>query len=780
MAFIDGGKIAELRNRLSSDEKELKRIYRSKVSPYHKQTVVHDLVDELLSEGWEEDGNRLKYKTKLKKLKSHDKFFEDQMWCQMYNLGFHTLNTDENFHLPFGKNHGETQQIDVIAISDETIIIIECKSKSKRGKLASLKNDSEGLSQKIDGFRKSLNELLGEKRKLKFIYATRNVRLDREGIDAKRLENSGAYIYTDSTFEYVNGLIKSYKGAANYQFHAMLFSGTSISTDKIEVPAIEGKMGGETYYMFSIEPDTLLKLAYVLHRTRANEAELPTYQRLLVPSRLKGIGNFINDGGYFPNSLIVNFNQKNKKLVFQPSSKSKSSNSRHGILKIPNAYAIAYIIDGQHRLYGYSQSQFKSSNTIPVVAFIDLEPDVQLKLFMDINENQKAVSPTLRITLEEDLFWNAERLDSRMKALRSSVIRMLSSKESSPLYNILSVGEDKSDLTSQPFARGLSKSELIPKATRTKFADGACNCSLYDSNDVDSSRQMGRARQRLYDLISSTYDLLIERLTEDLCNDFVLSNRGSFPIVGLLGSLNAHLSDKGVVSPTTKSGERFDAIRPFIEALVKKLKTLNQAEKEEMLGKLGQGAETLWLRKFQSYVNAEIPEYNPDELEDWKERQDQELQDEARKLGTEIERYIKLTIIAQLKVLFGNNWELEIASIKRECDRRVSEQLEEDYKKGLPKRDIEWTEQFFITDYKKIIEKYWTKTSEKEDFISFQETFAINLGIGDFNSKAEKLKWLSMFNTWRNSWAHEGTKEKGLNQSEVKMVKKIHTHLVSD
>lgn len=65
---------------------------------------------------------------------------------------------------------------------------------------------------------------------------------------------------------------------------------------------------------------------------------------------------------------------------------------------------------------------FKKSNTIPVVAFENLDTSEQLKIFMDINENQKAVSPSLRLDLEEDLYWNSDRTDSRIKALRSSII----------------------------------------------------------------------------------------------------------------------------------------------------------------------------------------------------------------------------------------------------------------------------------------------------------------------------------------------------------------------
>jgi DNA sulfur modification protein DndB len=63
--------------------------------------------------------------------------------------------------------------------------------------------------------------------------------------------------------------------------------------------------------MFSIEPHLLLKMGFILHRTKANESEMPTYQRLLIPNRLQGIQKFIENGGYFPNSIILNFTQKN-------------------------------------------------------------------------------------------------------------------------------------------------------------------------------------------------------------------------------------------------------------------------------------------------------------------------------------------------------------------------------------------------------------------------------------------------------------------------------------
>ena len=147
--------------------------------------------------------------------------------------------------------------------------------------------------------------------------------------------------------------------------------------------------------------------------------------------------------------------------------------------------------------------------------------------------------------------------------------------------------------------------------------------------------------------------------------------------------------------------------------------------------------------------------------------------------STDIEKFIKSKVIGNLKGLFGDNWDLEIGSIQRECEDRAKKEIENRYKDGLGRHVIEWTEMFYITDYKTIIEKYWTKSPDvfKHDFRCFEEMFSINIGHG-FNSKAEKIKWLSVFNSHRNLWAHEGTKEKRLNKEEVMFLQQIHEKLL--
>lgn len=779
MPFIDPAEAATLRNKISSDKSQLGKIYAARAAKFHTRNVDHSLVEGLLGEGWEEFGTPLKTKARLRKPKSHNVQFEDDVWCQLYRLGYRRLNVDETFCLPFGPNKEDKKQIDIIAIDDDSVLLVECKSSEISAKAPSYKAEFESLRLRLDGFRKSVDQAFGPGRRIKYIFATRNLRLGRDSVDVMRLVEAGGFFYNDNTFEYVDSLIKSYRDAAHYQFMGLIMKGQLINKDKIEVPAIEGIMGDKTYYMFSLEPHTLLKIGFVLHRTRANETEMPTYQRLLLPSRLKGISKFIDGGGFFPNSAILNFNEREAKLDFQGQARSKDSVSRTGVLKIPNAFAIAYIIDGQHRIYGYANSKFKASNTIPVVAFKNLDPGDQLELFMQINENQKAVSPTLRITLEEDLYWNASRLDSRLKALRSSVIRALGGDASGPLFGKISLGEDKAALQAKPFADALLRCKLLPEAKGNKFVDGTVAASVYDTSNVDHGEEMARARDRAVALINAAYELAEESFKEnrDALSAYILSNRGSFAFVSILGDLHAFESARATISIKSTTDQRIAALDKYLATLFKALQSISPDDAEALTGKLGSGAETTWLRIFQSYVHAKFAEYNPSELQDWRERQDKALQTEGRELGTSIERHMKHFIIDQLKALFGENWDIEIGSIQRDCESRAKEQMEKNYKEGLGRQEIPWTDQFYIKDYKTIIEKYWAKKPDEiPNADSFEHHFSIDVGHG-FSTKSDKVKWISLFNTLRNNWAHEGTKEKGLNKSDVELLAKIHDGL---
>lgn len=774
MAFLTDEQVGNIREKMVTDISVLGKLYRSKKKEYIEQNVEHNEVEDYILQGWGKV-RELKTKWKIRKSKTHSKLFEDKIWCQFYDLGYRILNRDETLEIPFSGDNKDKMQIDVLAINGETAFIIECKSAEKSKKAPSYKDYFDALKLRIDGFNKSIKEIYGKDLKIKYIFATNNLRLAEDSEDRKRLDDMNVFYYNNNTYDYIESLIKNYKNAAMYQFLGLIFKNQEINKKRIEIPAIQGKMGKKTYYMFSIEPELLLKIGFILHRTKANNSEMPTYQRLLVPSRLKNITKFIDDGGYFPNSLIVNFS-KGKKIQFEADKRGGDTDSRVGILKIPNEYAIAYIIDGQHRLYGYANSKFLSTNTVPVVAMNGLEAIEQLEIFMDINQNQKAVSPSLRLVLEEDLFWNAPRLDSRLKALRSSIVKELS-VGNGPLQNKISIGEDKADLTFKPFYTALSNCGLLPKAKINEFVHETREMSLYNTNSHDNDKAMKRCRKDVVSFINLAYEYLEENHEEFFSNEkFIISNRGTYAFIMLLGSLHTFIWENKDINNHSTISERFSLMKNYIEILVQGLINLKKEEKEHYLIMKGAGADTSWFRLYQSIINEKISKYEPNDLIDWNERQDKKLQNKAKEYADNIEKTIKDIVLEQLRELYGNDWELEIVNIQTKCQSLASTENAERRKNGIDKRAT-WTEMLTILDYKTIIEKYWTVKKEKDiNFITFEKRFAIDIGEG-FNGKKEQTKWLTYLNDYRKTIAHSGTKESGLNQEEVAMLEKIHNKL---
>ena len=377
---------------------------------------------------------------KMRRQKPFDVRFENRVWLMFADMGFGTMNADDKFVISYGeKNDDLTKQIDVFATDGETALVVECKAAKEPGTKKDFKTEIESFNGIRGNLIKNIKNQFGREIRVKFIWATSNIVL---GKDLERLEDADIEHFDEDSIRYYEGLAKHLGSAAKYQLLGKLFENKDIKGMNDLVPAIRGKMGGHTYYSFSIEPERLLKIGYVLHRDDANRSMMPTYQRIIKKSRLNSIRKFIVEGGYFPNSIVISIDSRGKGLQFDIKSSNSDGISKLGILHLPKQYRSAYIIDGQHRLYGYSDSEYATKNTIPVVAFEDLSQDEQIRLFMEINENQKAVSKNLRNTLNADLLWKSDDYNERRKALRLRIAEALGERQDSPLYERILIGEN--------------------------------------------------------------------------------------------------------------------------------------------------------------------------------------------------------------------------------------------------------------------------------------------------------------------------------------------------
>ena len=791
MGYLSNEEIQEIKSKITTNVSELGKKFKAKKNEFLFDKVSYTEAIEKEEDGWEKTNKQYKTVVEIKKEKVHHKKFEDKLWCMMYNLGFRTLNFKDNLKLKYGPNKEDFQQIDVLAVDEEIALIIECKS-SKDYTNVNYKNYFEGLPRKIDGFRKCLTEIFG-KRRVKYIFATEKQILGQ--VDLDRLRNTNAFHLDDNATSYVNDIIKNYKKASKFQFFGIIFKGETINLDAIDVPALSGTMGGKKYYMFSIEPGHLLKIGFVLHRTRTNEREDPTYQRLLVPSRLRGIEKFITNDGFFPNSIIVNFNTRitKKRLEFQQSSsKNLDSSSRHGVLKIPNSYSIAYIIDGQHRLYGYANTDEIFDATIPVVAFENLTSDEQLGMFMDINENQKKIAPRLKLTLQEDINWNSTNTLSRMKALRSGIINSLADSIG-PFRDYLSIGEETKELSPNFIDNALKKAPgILPKVKKSKLINE--EGVLYDLQVQDPQKEMDRVKIYISDLINKSYTYVVQNYKDLFENKsyFIRSNRGLFAFIYALGSINRFITKKGRVNIETSVDERLDFMTPYLNSLLEPLSKLSIGSDDPngYLKIQGQAAERTWSMYFESIIKNKFPDFYSNELKTFEETQDDKLQNEARIYLDKIEGWIKEVTLNHLKELFGDAWNLEISNIEIDAEGRAKKEAARIWKDDKRNVKINWEDMLYISDYIDICNRFWNKVPadgieyDENNFKRLFQKVSINsdkiyensgnkyFEIGIMSSK-DGFKWIRQVNNYRNIVAHIATKSYGLNKEEFDYLKSI-------
>lgn len=756
--------IEQIKSHMLHEEDTLKMRYKAVNTEFETRRVLHSEVEAYEKLGFSVQKQTARRTTMVRK-KDHAVQFEDDIWCMFYRLGFRILNRDDQLRIQWGPNDSDTQQLDVVAVGEDAIFVVECKA-AKNPTSRSFMTELNIMTQYMEGVSNALRQVYGQDKRVKFIFATRRYRFQEEGEDINRMKNANIFHLNDNSYNYICNLIKSYKESVIYQFLGLMFKDELINNDELKIPVLRGTMGGHYYYIFSIEPSTLLKIGFVLHRTRVNDSMAPTYQRLLVPSRLKGITKFIDDGGYFPNSIIINFSASNEnlKVRFKPIKAETDSQSEFGFLFIPNAYGIAYIIDGQHRVYGYAQSGHKFDSTIPVVAFENMESEEQLKIFMEINENQKAVSPSLRLDLEEDLYWKSTRLDSRMKALRSSVIKALSSNSNYVLYNKISIGEDPSLLSFKPFNTALGRSGLIPKATQTQWT-GDTDICIYNINETDIDKAMKDSRKRIAQFIDGAYSIADKNMDESVKNTFLFSNRATFAFITLLGSIHSHLIKTNDINPQSSVQDRIKAIEPYVLCLSKKLSNLSDEESRTITGILGQGADTFWLRSYQNIINMDFPEYSPEELIEWKETQDKSLQEEGARRKADIKRQLRILLFNCLQQVYGSQWQSNnnVAILKNTVEGRIIKEFgdNEDFEMS----DFDWKDYLEIPEYKDIIDKNFIHPG-------FEEVFAINIGLA-FKSKKDKLSWFSLITE------PKGKKVVTFTRSDLNRLELINSHLAA-
>ncbi len=713
-------------------KEEIRFLSRSKKDEFHRESVDRGKENYYYERGWVLD-RELKTKMKLIKQKSFDERFEDYVWYVLSGMNFEQMNSDRNFRIPIS-NSANPAQVDIFAVDEDVAIVIECKS-SENLSTKSLRND---ITKLIGLKSKFINAIISEfprETKVGFVLATENIILSDSDLDYAK-ENNIACI-NENDLEYYLTLQENIKDSAKYQFLSDIFEEREIPGLSIKIPAIRGTMGGDTFYSFVIEPSKLLPIAYISHRARNNRNDDTTYQRIIKKKRLQQIRDYVeNEKGLFPNSIIVNIHSGKKEMQFDLASKGNSDSSAVlGYLTLPKKYKSAWVIDGQHRLYGFTNTSVADKVTIPVIAFENLEGSKEANMFVDINSKQVKVSRNHLELLHADIHWDSPRVSERLQALRSKVVLDLANKPTSPLFNRIKTSDTGEGITISSLTAPLGKTGLFGKvSTRGGFTPGP----LYDPYSSSDSENMNKSRKRGFDVLSAFFNAL-----SSADNWKLTSREGGYLCTGdaiqseilLLNAIIKHISRR-VNAIELKTDDLSEQIVSYVSPIVDYFNAAPPDLIAIYKSKRGAQGQSFCAYEMMEIIHRDDSSFNPEGLEKHLGDKEAKWSEKTAILVNEVQMMISNDVLSTLKEQFGESedgwWRI---GVPEELRKKIAISREMD----TASKDYE--EYFTLIDYLNIILKNWKL---------FEDKYAFTKG----GKRDEQIKWYKDLNTLRNKVAH--------------------------
>jgi DGQHR domain-containing protein len=437
----------------------------------------------------------------------------------------------------------------------------------------------------------------------------------------------------------------------------------------VKIPGIKGKIGDEVFYSFVTTPRDLLKISFVNHQAFNHPDGKPAYQRMISSSRIKEIGKFIKAGGYFPTNILVNFINSPK---FSPLSNKENtdSNIKFGWIELPKKYRSAWIIDGQHRLYGYSNLEDKYlDQSLFVLGFEKMETRKEADLFITINHKQKSVPKSLLVSLLADIQMGADDPKIALRALASAVIRSLNSDNTSPFFRRFSLPgvppEPSQNLTISEAFNGLNRSTLLGKLLNGVIVPGPFSAAT-DHTTITRARK----------LINGYFEQLRQANPERWeigRTAYICTNPGIRAHLTLVNEIVKYIQYKRDIDFQTLKDQ--DIIECVTEIAKPVFDYVRDAKDEQISAsfsrKFGEGGVKEYLFNMCELVKVKYDDFGSDEFKEYLERKDDDRVSEADHLIINLTNDITNHVISVLKKIHGTHhmssgdsayWELGIES----------------------------------------------------------------------------------------------------------------------
>ena len=145
------------------------------------------------------------------------------------------------------------------------------------------------------------------------------------------------------------------------------------------------RQGEHRFYTLTMHSSVLAACSFA---TSKDEDPKEGFQRVLDESRAQEIADYIDSGGTIPSSVVLSAQHDSG---FRSVDRGKTAAFKFS----PHSFLI---IDGQHRVFGFSKA--KTAFRVPVVIYDNLSKEQEARLFIDINTKQKPVSKELLLAIK--------------------------------------------------------------------------------------------------------------------------------------------------------------------------------------------------------------------------------------------------------------------------------------------------------------------------------------------------------------------------------------------
>lgn len=226
---------------------------RERKKTYTEKTTWRVALEKEKTEGWYFfKDTKNPDKVKVRRDKSESVNFENRLWVLFAQMGFERLNRDAHFEIEYSiKTQNHKKQIDVFAADEETVLVVECKC-AEKPKEKAWKTELEAIKGYMQGVRNEISKEFPN-HNIKFIFATQNYIVGKS--DKDLMDEFGIAYFDEKVIKYYEELAKHLGRCSRYQLLGALFANNKIKGMDNRIPAIQGKMGGYTYYAFSIQPE---------------------------------------------------------------------------------------------------------------------------------------------------------------------------------------------------------------------------------------------------------------------------------------------------------------------------------------------------------------------------------------------------------------------------------------------------------------------------------------------------------------------------------------------